>query len=371
LSFKTPEEKFASLLASYCIGVKPLSEVMISSTIAGMPLIVELYKKIVDAGGYPRISIANEELTEYFYRKAPAELLEYLSPIDKFIMENISGMIRIIAPTHTKPLTGVDPERISKVASATRQLSEIMLKRDAAGTLRWTVTAYPTNSMAQEAGFSPLEWRDFVFKAVKLYSDDPVEEWKKQAAVQEKVAGFLNKVKELKVQVGDDTDLYLRFDNRLWINDDGRNNMPGGEVFSAPIEDSVEGKITFTYPAIWRGVEVQGVRLVFRRGEVVEASAEKGEEFLRKMISTDEGARRLGEFAFGMNYDITRFTREILFDEKIGGTIHMALGSAYLQTGGRNASSIHWDMIKDMRNGKIYADGDLVYENGRFIKSVI
>lgn len=343
---------------------------MITSTIAGMPLIIELYKKIVDAGGYPRISISNEELTEYFYRKASPELLEYLSPIDKFIMENINGIIRIIAPTHTKPLTGVDPDRISKVAAASRPLSDIMMKRDALGTLRWTVTAYPTNAMAQEAGFSPLEWREFVFKSVKLYSDDPIAEWKKQAVIQEKISSFLNKVKEIRV-LGDDTDLYLRFDGRVWISDDGKNNMPGGEVFSAPIEDSVEGKITFNYPAIWRGVEVHRVKLVFRRGEVIEASAEKGEDFLKKMIATDEGAKRLGEFAFGLNYDISRFTKEILFDEKIGGTIHMALGSAYLQTGGKNASSIHWDMIKDMRNGKIYADGDLVYENGKFIKDII
>ncbi|MGB9725406.1 MAG: aminopeptidase [Fervidicoccaceae archaeon] len=370
MSFRTPEEKFASLIVNYCLGVKPLSEIMITSTSAGMPLVIEVYKKIVDAGAFPRISLSNEELTEYFYRKASPELLEYVSPIDKFIMENINGLVRIIAPSHTKPLTGVEPERISKVAAAARALSDIMMKRDALGTLRWTVTAYPTNAMAQEAGFSPLEWREFVFRSVKLFSEDPILEWKKQAAVQDKVASFLNKIKEIRV-LGEDTDIYLKFDGRIWISDDGKNNMPGGEVFSAPLEDSVEGKVTFNYPAIWRGVEVQGVRLVFKRGEVVEASAQKGEEFLKKMISIDDGARRLGEFAFGMNYDITKFTREILFDEKIGGTIHMALGSAYLQTGGKNASSIHWDMIKDMRSGKIYADGDLIYENGRFIKDII
>jgi|UniRef100_A0A7J3SMT5 aminopeptidase len=370
MSFKTPEEKFATLLVNYCIGVKPLSEISISSTIAAMPLITEIFKKVVDAGGYPRIVISNEELNEYFYRYAPPELLEYLSPIDKFIMENISGMIRIIAPTHSKPLINVDPERIRKVALASKPLSDIMLKRDASGTLRWTVTAYPTNSMAQEAGFSPLEWREFVFRAVKLFSEDPVLEWTKQAAQQEKVALFLKKAKEIRV-LADDTDLYLRFDGRIWVNDDGKNNMPGGEVFSSPIEDSAEGYITYSYPAIWRGVEVKGIRLNFKKGEVIEASAEKGEEFLKKMIATDDGAKRIGEFAFGLNYDIDRFTREILFDEKIGGTIHLALGSAYIQTGGKNFSSIHWDMIKDMRKGKIYVDGDLVYENGAFIKGII
>ncbi|MEM3253865.1 MAG: aminopeptidase [Fervidicoccaceae archaeon] len=370
MSFGSLEEKFATLLVNYCIGVKPVSEISISSTIAAMPLITEVYKKIVDAGGYPRIVITSEELVEYFYKKAPIQLIEYLSPIDKFMVENISGMIRIIAPTHTKPLSGVDPERIKKVATTSKALNDIIFKRDALGTLRWTVTAYPTNAMAQEAGFSPLEWRDFVFRAMKLFSEDPIEEWKKQASLQQKIADFLKKVKELRV-LAEDTDLILRFDNRIWVNDDGKNNMPGGEVFSSPIEDSADGQITFTYPAIWKGVEVKGVRLKFRKGEVVEASAEKGEEFLNKMITADDGAKRLGEFAFGLNYDIKSFTKEILFDEKIGGTIHLALGSAYLQTGGKNISSIHWDMIKDMRKGKVFADGDLVYENGQFIKSII
>ncbi|AFH42777.1 aminopeptidase [Fervidicoccus fontis] len=364
------EEKFALLLVDYCIGVKRLSEIQVSGTINAMPLINELFKKIVDRGGYPRIVITNEELSEYFYRYASKELLEYVSPIDKYVMENINGLIRILAPSHSKHLIGVDPERIKIATLAGKVISDIMLKRDAMGTLKWTITVYPTNAMAQEAGFSPIEWKNFVYSALKLYSSDPIEEWKKQALMQEKITKLLNKVDELLV-LSDDTELFMKFAGRTWISDDGKNNMPGGEVFSAPIEDSIEGYITFTYPAIWKGVEVENVKLKFKSGTIIEANASKGEDFLKKMISTDEGSKRVGEFAFGLNYDITRFTKEILFDEKIGGTIHMALGAAYLQTGGKNTSSIHWDIVKDMRKGIIKADKEKIYENGRFIESVI
>jgi aminopeptidase len=194
-----------------------------------------------------------------------------------------------------------------------------------------------------------------------------VSAWVAQAKKQEKIVALLSKVDELHI-VSDNTDLLVKVGERVWINDDGKNNMPGGEVFTAPHEDSIDGFITFEYPAIYRGYEVEGVKLVFKRGEVVEATATKGEEFLKKMLAVDEGARRVGEIAFGLNYDITRFTKEILFDEKIGGTIHVALGAAYLKTGGRNTSSIHWDMVKDMRRGRVYADKDLIYENGHFIK---
>ncbi|MEM4498913.1 MAG: aminopeptidase, partial [Sulfolobales archaeon] len=171
--------------------------------------------------------------------------------------------------------------------------------------------------------------------------------------------------------LGDGVDLTLRVDGRKWINDDGRKNMPGGEVYTAPIEDSAEGFIVFTYPAIWRGVEVEGVKLVFKHGVVVDATAVKGEQFLKKILSVDEGSRRIGEIAFGLNYGIDAFTKQILLDEKMGGTIHLALGSAYPTTGGTNKSAIHWDLIKDMRHGKVFADGDLIYSEGKFLSDVI
>ncbi len=363
-------KKFADLILDYCVSVKKLDEVLIGASYEAFPLIRELWRGIVSRGAYPRLVLEDEVLTEIFYKYATKELLNYLSKIDEFIIENIDVRIRILSSTHTKPLINVDPERIKQRSQATRKLTEIFMRRDGEGNLRWVVTVYPTRSLAQEAGMSPLEYEEFVFRALKLHKDNPIDEWRKQAEWQEKIINFLNKVSELRY-VAPDTDLTLKVDGRVWINDDGKKNMPGGEVFSAPHEDSVEGYITFTYPAIWRGIEVEGVKLIFRRGVVVEAYAKRGEEFLRKVLEVDEGAKRVGEVAFGLNYDINRFTKEILFDEKIGGTIHIALGAAYPSTGGKNKSSIHWDMIKDMRKGKVYADGDLVYENGRFIKEVI
>jgi len=362
--------KFAKLILDYCVEVKKLDEVLITSSYEAYPLIRELWKGIVERGAYPRLVINDEVLTEIFYRYAKDELLKYLSKIDVFIVENIDVRIGILSATHTKPLININPEKLRVRAQATRKLTEIFMKRDSEGSLRWVVTVYPTKSLAQEAGMSPLEYEEFVYRALKLHTKDPIESWRKQASWQEKIINFLKKVSELRY-VADDTDLTLKVDGRVWINDDGKKNMPGGEVFSAPHEDSVEGYITFTYPAIWRGVEVEGVKLVFKRGMVVEAHAIKGEDFLKKMLEVDDGAKRLGEVAFGLNYDITRFTKEILFDEKIGGTVHMALGAAYPSTGGKNVSSIHWDMIKDMKKGKVYADGDLVYENGKFIEEVI
>lgn len=358
--------KFAELLIDYCTGVRDGDEVIILATYEAYPLIRELWKGVVLRGGYPRVNLADEVLTELFYRYAPESLLRHYSKIDEFIVENIDVRISILSSTHTKPLVNIDPEKVKIRAQTTAKLTEIFMRRDAEGSLRWVVTAYPTRALAQEAGMSPLEFEEFVFKALKLYRDDPVKAWVEQASWQERIVDLLKKVGELRF-VGDDLDLTVNVDGRTWINDDGKVNMPGGEIFTAPHEDSVDGYIKFDYPAIWRGVEVKGVKLIFKKGEVVDAKAEVGENFLRKMLETDEGARRVGELAFGLNYDIDRPVKEILFDEKIGGTIHLALGSSYLKTGGKNKSAIHWDLIRNMEKSEVYADGELIYKNGKFI----
>ncbi len=363
-------DRFAKLVAEYCTGVKPNDEVVITSTYEAYPLVRELWRETVMRGGYPRWNLSDEVLGEIFYRYASEDLLRHQSKIDEFMSENVNVRISILSSTHSKYLVSVEPERIKLRAQATRKLSEIFMRRDSEGSLRWVVTAYPTRSMAQEAGMSPLEYEDFVFKSLKLHAEDPVKAWVLQADTQRKIADSLSKTSEVRI-VSDDTDITLKVEGRTWISDDGKNNMPGGEVFTGPHEDSTEGVIKFDFPAIWRGVEVRNVKLIFKRGEVVEAEAEVGGEFLKKMLETDEGARRLGELAFGLNYDITRFTKEILFDEKIGGTVHVALGASYLKTGGTNKSSIHWDLIKDMKRGKVFADGELIYENGRFLAETL
>ncbi len=363
--------RLARLLVEYCIEAKKGDEVIVNAGIQAIPLVREIVKELVTRGAYPLFTmLVDEEIGEVFYKYAPREVLEYISPIEKEIISRINASISILSPSHTKPLVGVDPEKIKIRSSARRELTKIFMERSAKGELKWVVTAYPTRALAQEAGMSILDYEDFVYHAVYADTDDPISKWREIAAKQEKIARFLDKVHELKY-IGPGIDLYLRVDGRKWINDDGRHNMPGGEVFSAPVEDSVEGWVEFDYPAIWRGVEVEGVKLVFRKGIVVEAHARRGEEFLKKMLETDDGAKRLGEIAFGLNYNITRFTKEILFDEKLGGTIHMALGAAYPETGGKNVSAIHWDMIKDMKKHRVYADGDLIYENGRFIEEIL
>ena len=343
----------AKLIVKYCIEARKGDEVIINAGIPAIPLVREIVKFLVGENAYPLfITLSDESISEAFYRYAGKEVLSYVSPLEKAIVEKIDASISIISPTHTKALASIDPEKIKVRRAARIELSKIFMERSATGELRWTVTAYPTRALAQEAGMSIIEYEDFVYHATYADTPDPVKKWMEIRKKQQKIVDFLNKVSK-------------------WINDDGKNNMPGGEVFSAPIEDSVEGYVEFDYPAIWSGVEVDGVKIVFKRGVVVEAKARRGEEFLKKMLETDEGAKRLGEIAFGLNYNINRFTKEILFDEKIGGTIHMALGAAYPETGGKNVSAIHWDMIKDMHRHKVYADGDLVYENGYFHEDII
>jgi aminopeptidase len=357
----------ARLIVNYCVYLRKGEEVVINATVESIPLVREIVKYTVEAGAYPVfINIGDESITEAFYKYAPQEVLSHVSILEKETVSRVNAQISILSPSHTKPLIGIDPEKLKVRSQARRELNKIYLERSAKGELKWVIAPYPTRALAQEAGMSISEYEDFVYHATYADSADPVSMWSEIGKRQQRIAEFLNKAREIRY-VGPGIDLYLRVDGRTWINDDGHYNMPGGEVFSAPVEDSVEGYVEFEYPAIWRGVEVEGVKLVFRKGEVVEATARRGEAFLKKMLETDDGARRVGEIAFGLNYNITRFTKEILFDEKIGGTIHLALGSAYPETGGRNVSAIHWDMIKDMRNAKVYVDNELIYENGRFI----
>lgn len=360
-------ERYGELIAGYCVSVRSGDEVNIFAGPAALDGVREVYKSVVKRGGYPRVILIDDYLTEAFYRYAPEELLLYESRVDEYMMENVDVLIRIIAPLHAKPLVGVSPEKFAKRERATRRLSEIFHRRESEGRLRWVATVFPSSAMGQEAGMGPLEWEEFVARALKLQEEDPVRAWEKQAVFQGKVVELLSKAKELRV-VGPGTDLTLSVEGRIWINDDGRNNMPGGEVFTAPHEDSVEGRVYLDVPSLWRGYEVKGVRLTFRKGEVVEVDAEVGRELLLKVLEVDEGAKRVGEFSFGLNYDITRPSKLILFDEKVGGTIHIALGSAYARTGGKNVSSIHWDLIKNMKEGKVFVDGELVYANGRFVE---
>jgi aminopeptidase len=215
------------------------------------------------------------------------------------------------------------------------------------------------------------DYERFVFRAGQLDVDDPVARWREIGRGIDRIADFLETVSELRV-VAPGTDLTLRVGGRKWLRSQGHHNFPDGETFTGPVEDSVDGTITFSYPGLYRGQEADGIRLRFEAGEVVEATAREGEQFLRQMLALDEGARRVGEFAFGLNDAIDVFTRNTLYDEKIGGTIHLALGSSYPETGGRNESGLHWDIVCDMRAGsEVYADDELVYRDGRFLEGLL
>jgi len=356
----------AKLVVKYSTEIKDGDEVVIFSRPVAIPLAREIFREALRAGGYPHLILSDDVSEEIFFKEASEKQLKHVSPIRKAIVEKATVLISIYSELNLRMLNTINPERLKLAAAARTEIVRILREREAKGELRWVLVPYPTPSMAQEAGMSTIDFEDFVYKACYADSEDPIAAWKKMHETQKKYVEFLNKVKEIHI-VGPDTDLVLSVEGRKWINADGKKNLPDGEVFTSPVEDSANGVIKFTYPVLHQGVEMKNVRLKFKEGEVVEAEASEGKEFLRKILETDEGAKRLGEFAFGTNYNIRRFTRQILFDEKIGGTIHLAIGMGFPEAGGKNFSVIHVDMIKDMREGKVYADGELIYEKGKFL----
>lgn len=358
-------EKLANLCVNYSVELKPKEKVLIQGSELALPLINEIYKECLLSDGYPFI-IPNLNLEYTFYKHAKEHQLKYVSPFAKFLAENIDATISVWSKPNVKELTNINPSKVKMHRASQKELMEIFLKRSAEGKLKWVGLVYPMNSHAQEAGMSLEEYEDFVFKSCLVDKEDPIVEWKKIHDEQEKICEYLNQVDEIHM-TGKDTDLTLNVKDRKWINSDGKNNMPSGEVFTGPVENSANGKIRFTYPGIYSGREIEDIALTFEDGKVVNASAAKGEELLQELLKI-EGADRIGEAAIGTNYGITKFTKHMLFDEKMGGTIHIALGASYPESGGLNKSAIHWDILKDMKkDGEIYADGKLFYKDGKFL----
>ncbi len=359
--------KWARLLVDYSIQVKKGDVVLIRGTFGCQPLVKACFEEVLKRGAHPVVRLSFEGQSYSFYRLASEEQLKFISEIDRVTARTINGLISIIGESNTKELSRVDHRKVAMARAAYREIRDILDERELKGEFRWVLTAYPTSALAQDAEMSTEEFEEFVYEACGLNAEDPVAYWKEVAERQQRVADMLNGVKELRF-VGRETDITLKVEGRKWINCKGDRNMPDGEVFTSPVEDSANGHIYFDFPAVYSGVEVVGVRLTFENGKIIKATAEKGEDFLNRMLDTDEGARYLGEVAFGMNDGIKVFTKDILFDEKIGGTIHMAAGASYPETGGKNKSGLHWDFIKDMKDGEVYADGRLIYKNGRFVE---
>ena len=359
--------KLARLLVHYSVEVKENEKVIISGSTASEPLLREIYIQVLQAGAHPKVHIQFQDQEYLFYLHARDFQLDYLDPFELHEMENCDALIRAFPDLNPHALTSIPAEKKQKRIIARKPIIDTLFKRWGEGKLRWVGTACPSPSLAQEAHMAFDEYAEFVYSCMYLNQDDPIAFWRDYSRRQQKICDRLNQVKEMRY-VGEDTDLTFRCEGRTWINCDGKNNFPDGEVFTGPIEDSVEGTIRFSYPGIYMGEEIENIFLRFEQGKVVEARAGKGERLLQKLLDTDAGARFVGEIAIATNDHVNRFTKYMLFDEKMGGTVHLAIGRGYPESGSRNKSAIHWDMLKNMRDGgEMYADGKLIYKDGVFV----
>ncbi|MFZ5517802.1 MAG: aminopeptidase [Candidatus Zhuqueibacterota bacterium] len=359
--------RLAHVLVHYSIDVKERDKIVISGSTASEPLLREIFQQVILAGGHPTVRMTFEDMDYLFYKTARDFQLNYTDPFRLHETENMDALIAIFPDLNPRALTSIDSSKKKQRILAQKPISEKIFERWGQGKLRWVGAANPSPALAQEANMSLDEYAEFVFDAMHLNEDDPIDFWKAFSRAQQKLCDRLNTVKQMRY-VGKDTDLSFRCEGRTWINCDGRNNFPDGEVFTGPIEDSVEGHIRFTYPGIYQGEEIEDIFLRFETGKVVEARAAKGENLLRQLLEIDDGAKYVGEIAIGTNKHISRFTKNMLFDEKMGHTVHLAIGRGIPQSGSRNKSGLHWDMLKDMSDGgEIYADGLLTYQNGDFI----
>jgi len=360
--------KLADVLVNYSTGVKPDDLVRIVGPPVARPLVAEVYRAVLRAGGHPLVQMAPDECGEIKLEEGSEGQLRFEDPIALYVVERIDVAISMWGQDNTKSLTGIDPKKQALASQARKKYFNRFMERAAAGELRWTGTQFPCHAAAQDAQMSLAAYERFVFEAGLLHLDDPAEAWGRISRRQQRVVDFLNQARQLRFTTPQGTDLTVGVDGRAWINCDGHENFPDGEVFTGPVEDATEGTVYFSFPAVHGGREVDGIRLVFEAGRVVDATAAKGEAFLIAMLDQDPGARILGEIALGTNYSVRQYTKNTLFDEKIGGTFHAAVGAAFPETGGRNESALHWDMVCDLRpGGRVFADGKLISDSGRFL----
>jgi aminopeptidase len=356
--------KLAKVIINYSLRIKPGDQFLIQTSPIAQELTQEIFKEAVLAGAHITTQISTPGLTEIFLKNAGDEQLEHVSPVYKLVIETYQAMAYIDAPTNTRGLTGVDPAKMAQVNKANQELAVIQMERAAKKELNWNYTVYPTNAQAQEADMSLSEYQDFVYNAGLLDLDDPVAEWTKIEKQQDEYIKWLEGHDKVVIK-GSNVDLTMSVKDRPFINACGHENFPDGEIFTSPIEDSTNGWIRFRYPAIYGGREVEDVELWFEDGKIVKEKASKAQDFLTITLNTDDGARYLGELGIGTNYGITKFTKHMLFDEKIGGTIHLATGFGFPECNSQNKSAIHWDMLCDMEDGEITFDGDTFYKNGK------
>ncbi|HEV2998238.1 MAG TPA: aminopeptidase [Solirubrobacteraceae bacterium] len=358
--------RLAEVIVRHSTAVRPGELCSIEGESAAENLIQAIYEEVLRADGHPVVLMSPERAQAAFFALASEEQIDHVSPVARQLTEEADVRIRVLASSNPRELSEVPPERQVRRQRASAPLMERVMARSAAGELRWALCQFPTNGYAAEAEMSLSAYEDFLYRACLCHLEDPVAAWRSQADEVRRLAAWIEGREEVHIQ-GPGTDLRLSIAGRHFVAADGRHNMPDGEFFTGPVEDSAEGEITFHLPTTFGGREVAGVRLRFHEGRVTDAGAERGEELLHEMLDSDPGARRLGELGIGTNFAIDRGTRSILFDEKIGGTVHLALGRSYPETGGVNESSLHWDLICDLRQGgTLVVDGEELQRDGAF-----
>jgi aminopeptidase len=360
-------DALAQILVRYSTKVEEGDVCVLQSTTPAEPLVQAVYEEVLRAGGLPIVQLAPEGASAAFFELASEAQLDWIPPTAEWAAENADVRIAIMADTNSRELSRIDPKRQARAQKARKPLLETSMRRAAAGEYRWSLTLFPTQSYAAEAGMSLAQYEDFFYAACLATDREPVTAWQRQSDEVNRLTEWVQGREEVHI-TGPGTDIRLNVAGRTFIPCVGEHNMPDGEFFTGPVEDSVEGEVAFSFPATYGGREVSGVHFRFEGGRVVDASAERGEDFLLEMLDTDGGARRLGELGIGTNYGIATGTKEILLDEKIGGTVHMAIGASYPESGGVNDSAVHWDMVLDLRQGgSIVVDGEELQRDGRFV----
>ncbi len=359
-------EKLAKVMVNYSLELKPGQKFWLRTTPLAEELNLAVYEEAVKAGAHIFVDQRMPGADEIFFKYASDAQLDYVSPIRHIIVDTFDAELYIDAEHNSRNLSGIDGTRIARSRKAVAELFNQKMKRSANGTYRWCITVYPTNSMAQDADMSLADYREFVYGAGMLNEDDPVAFWKEEGRKQTELADWL-KGHDQAVLKGSNVDISLSIKDRVFEISDGRYNFPDGEIFTSPLEDSVNGWIRFKYPAIFDGQEVTDIELWFENGKIVKEKAAKNPEMLTSLLNTDAGARILGEWGIGTNYGIQRFSKNMLFDEKIGGTIHFAVGAGFPECGGKNESGLHWDMLCDMAESEITLDGELFYKDGKTV----
>lgn len=363
-------EKLAKVLVHYSLDLQPGDQFAIQTNPLAEPLSLAVYKEAVLAGAHVTVMNQLPGAMEFFLKHASDEQLDYVSPLLRQVLETFDATLQLGAAYNTRALSGVDPARRGRFQKAGADVRQTAMKRGATGELKWCYTVFPTQAAAQEADMSLSDYENFVYGAGLLDLDDPVAGWLAEGERQRKLINWLAG-KDQVVLRGSDIDLKFSIKDRAFVEAAGRENFPDGEIFTSPVEESVDGWVRFAYPAIYGGQEVVDIELWFEDGRIVKEKATKGQELLTALLGSDDGSRILGEWGIGTNYGIQRFTKNMLFDEKMGGTHHLAVGAGFPEAGGKNESGLHWDMLCNMAESEVTVDGDLFYQNGQFAPGLL